>query len=89
MFGMKQQWIHWHESVVLQIFGAIEGSAPIGFPMSGQGQSVDVSNETLLCFYFLRLTVAGFQILSVFFSDDTWEVTEDVLSQASLWSSND
>uniref|UniRef100_A0A7N6BK56 Cysteine--tRNA ligase, cytoplasmic n=1 Tax=Anabas testudineus TaxID=64144 RepID=A0A7N6BK56_ANATE len=33
---------------MLKIFGAIEGSDPIGFPVGGQGQSVDVSLPTVV-----------------------------------------
>ncbi|XP_040890524.1 cysteine--tRNA ligase, cytoplasmic isoform X1 [Toxotes jaculatrix] len=32
---------------MLKIFGAIEGSDPVGFPMGGQGQSVDLENTVM------------------------------------------
>ncbi|KAG7219513.1 hypothetical protein INR49_019037 [Caranx melampygus] len=32
---------------MLKIFGAIEGSAPIGFPMGGEGQSVDLESTVM------------------------------------------
>lgn len=36
--------------VVVQIFGAIEGSEPIGFPVGGQSQNIDVSTARLIIF---------------------------------------